>query len=749
MIEQEAAMHSSTEHDHLAEGFPALIKPCLHSVQFYSEDSFLLDSMAQFIGTALLAGGAGVVIATAVHREGLEQRLRERGIDLAQELHRGRYLPLAPEETLSRFMVDDWPDEVRFAELMGGVIERSKASSQEDCKDVAIFGEMVSLLWADGKSDAAIRLEQLWNILARTHTFSLRCAYPIGGFGHRDHREPFVRICEEHSDVIPEESYLAISTDQGRHRAIAALQQRAHALEAEIVERRKTERILQRREAQLWDFLESAVIAMHWVAADGTILWANRAELKLLGYQREEYIGHQISEFHVDQPVIQDILRRLGRQEELHGYGARLRCKDGSIRDVRIHSNVVVEEGAFVHTRCFTVDVTEHMRAEDARLRLAAIVESSEDAIVSKNLDGIVTSWNSSAERMFGYKADEIIGKSITTIIPPELQDDERRILATLRRGERIEHFETVRITKTGERLDVSLTVSPIKDDDGRIVGAAKVARDIRQRKTMEAALRTAEKVAAVGRLASTVAHEVNNPLEALTNLVYLAKNDNTASDTVRAYLANAEEELNRIADLTKQTLCFYREQKSPTWIRVSTHLRQLISVSSSKTKNKGIDIRLEAEQEPEIFAASGEIRQLVANILNNAIDAVNRGGVIWIRVSAVRDSNRQTRGVRITFVDSGPGIALQDRAKIFEPFYTTKATVGTGLGLWICKGIVDRHAGRIQVRSNTSPGRSWTAVSVFLPDAMPACKLSDASEDSILGRTVDSVKVNCAGVIE
>ena len=523
-------MHNSTEHGQLTEGFPVLIRPCMHAVQFYSEDSFLLHSMAQFIGTVLLAGGAGVVIATAIHRDGLEQRLREHGIDLAQELPQGRYLPLAPEETLSRFMVDDWPDEVRFAEFMGAVIERAKVSSRENCKDVAIFGEMVSLLWSGGKCDAAIRLEQLWNILARTHTFSLRCAYPIGGFGHHDHREPFVRICAEHSDVIPEESYLAISTDQERQRAIAALQQRAQALETEIVERRKTERKLQRREAQLWDLLESAVIAMHWVAADGTILWANRAELKLLGYEREEYIGHEMSEFHVDQPVIQDILQRLGRHEELHGYGARLRCKDGSIRDVRIHSNAVVEEGEFVHTRCFTVDVTEQRRAEDARLRLAAIVESSEDAIVSKNLDGIVTSWNSSAEKMFGYKEDEIVGKPITTIIPPELQGDEARILATLRRGERIEHFETVRITKTGEPLDVSLTVSPIKDDDGHIVGAAKIARDIRLRKRMEAALRTAEKVAAVGRLASTVAHEINNPLEALTNLIYLAKNDHTAS---------------------------------------------------------------------------------------------------------------------------------------------------------------------------------------------------------------------------
>ena len=736
-------MQNSTEHDRMAKDLPGSLGPCLHTVQFYSDDGFLIDSISQFIGTSLLAGSAAIVIATKAHRDGIARRLKERGMDLAGALKQGRYVVLDPDETLSRLLVDGWPDEVRFAALMGEVIERAKASSGENCSDVAIFGEMVSLLWSEGKCDAAIRLEQLWNNLAKTHAFSLRCAYPITGFDHHEHHEPFVRICTEHSDVIPEEKYLATATDQERHRAIAALQQRAHALETEIAERRKAERLLQRREAQLWDFLESAVVAMDWVAADGTISWANRAELKLLGYDRDEYIGHQISEFHVDQPVIRDILQRLGRHEELHGYEARLRCKDGSIREVRIHSNVFAQEGEFVHTRCFTVDVTGQKRADEARLRLAAIVDSSEDAIVSKNLDGIVTSWNSSAEKMFGYRAEEIVGRPITRIIPPELQEEEHRILATLKRGERIEHFETVRITKTGERLDVSLTVSPIKDDDGHIVGAAKMARDIRQRKRMEEALRTTEKIAAVGRLAASVAHEVNNPLEAVTNLIYLAKNHDTASDTVRGYLSDAEEELNRVADLTKQMLGFYREQKGATRTQVGTHLRQLLAVSSSKTKNKGINIQLEIEQDPEIVAVPSEIRQLLANILYNAIDAVNYAGMIRIRVSASRQWGLRTPGVQITFVDSGPGIAPPDHAKIFEPFYTTKPAVGTGLGLWICKSIVDRHAGKIQIRSNTTPGRSWTVVSVFLPAEVPTGNLADGLAQAILSPIVDSVTGN------
>ncbi|MGA8782117.1 MAG: PAS domain S-box protein, partial [Terracidiphilus sp.] len=169
-------------------------------------------------------------------------------------------------------------------------------------------------------------------------------------------------------------------------------------------------------------------------------------------------------------------------------------------------------------------DVTARKAAEEASQRLAALVEFSDDAIVSKDLKGIVTSWNPAAERMFGFSAKEMIGRPITVIISPELRDEETNILATIARGERIEHFETVRVKKNGETVDVSLTVSPVKDEAGRIVGAAKIARDITDRKRAARILLMTERLAAVGRLAATVAHEINNPLEAVTNLVYLAK---------------------------------------------------------------------------------------------------------------------------------------------------------------------------------------------------------------------------------
>lgn len=348
--------------------------------------------------------------------------------------------------------------------------------------------------------------------------------------------------------------------------------------------------------------------------------------------------------------------------------------------------------------------------------RLVAIVESSYDAIVSKDLNGIVTSWNPAAEKIFGYTPEEMIGHSIRRVIPPELQDDEEQILASIARGERIEHFETVRLTKKGQRIDVSLTISPVKDETGRIVGAAKIARDITEQKKAERALRTNERLASVGRLAATVAHEINNPLEAVTNLLYLAK-ERAARNDVREFLADAEQELDRISHITKQTLGFYRDTTRPSALRIGELLNPLIAVFGPRSRNKGVEICPEILDDPPMYAVAGEIRQLIANLLSNSIDAVEAGGHIRIRVSGCRNHTAEPLpGVRITIADSGPGIPAEARQRLFEPFFTTKKDVGTGLGLWVCKSIVDKHQGSIRVRSSAAPDRSWTVFSVFLP---------------------------------
>ncbi len=253
-----------------------------------------------------------------------------------------------------------------------------------------------------------------------------------------------------------------------------------HALSREL-------HALRGSEAALRDLVETATIGLHWVGADGTILWANQAELDLVGYTREEYVGRNIAEFHADQSVINEILACLSRGDTLRDYPARLRHRDGSIRHVLINSSVLFEDGRFVHTRCFTRDVTALRKEQEASVLLGAIVDSSDDAIISKDLNGVVMSWNKGAERLFSYTAEEAIGKTVLELlIPEDRQEEETDILSRLQRGERVDHFETIRRRKDGTLLDISLTISPVRDRQGRIIGASKIARDITERRRAE-----------------------------------------------------------------------------------------------------------------------------------------------------------------------------------------------------------------------------------------------------------------------
>jgi PAS domain S-box-containing protein len=339
-----------------------------HVVQFYETDSFLLQALSDFILTGLAAGDACIVVATPEHRAQLGERLQSAGVDVTAADAFGQYVALDAAETLATFMAAGSPDSERFKAVIGTIVGQASAGRQH----VRIFGEMVALLWADGQHDAALHLEALWNELHTTHAFVLFCAYPIHGFGGEALARPLSDICAAHARVIPAESYSTLDDSDDRLRAIIELQQQAQSLKAEIVERKAAEELLRRREQELTDFFENAIVAMHWVESDGLILWANRAELKLLGYTREEYFGHHIAEFHADPMMIGDILARLKRGEELNDYEAPLRCKDGSIRYVLISSNVQWEDGKFIHTRCFTRDITERKQAEQERELLLA-----------------------------------------------------------------------------------------------------------------------------------------------------------------------------------------------------------------------------------------------------------------------------------------------------------------------------------------------------------------------------------------
>ncbi|HXA75852.1 MAG TPA: MEDS domain-containing protein [Candidatus Acidoferrales bacterium] len=337
-----------------------------HTVQFYGEDAVLLDELSRFIGDSLEAEGSAVVVATAAHRQGLEQRLEARGIDTVAAAEQGRFVSLDATETLSKFMLEGWPDPVGFGEVVGGIVARAKEAARNANGRLAIFGEMVALLWAQGKFGTAIQLERYWNRLRQTHFFALRCAYPMAGFNREDHSEQFLKICSEHSHVIPGESYMALTTDEERLRNISLLQQRAQALDVATAERKEAQKILRQRESELTDLLENALEGVQRTGPDQKIAWANKAVLKLLGYAPEEYIGHRFDEFFVNQGTFDDFWAKLMRREEVYDYPAELRGKSGAVVHVVIHSNGLWEGETFVHTRTFIHNMTERRAMEQA-----------------------------------------------------------------------------------------------------------------------------------------------------------------------------------------------------------------------------------------------------------------------------------------------------------------------------------------------------------------------------------------------
>ena len=466
--------------------------------------------------------------------------------------------------------------------------------------------------------------------------------------------------------------------------------------------------------------VESSEDAIASKDLNGVITSWNKSAERLFGYTAEEIIGQPVMliippELHDDEPRILGKIRAGERIE--HFETVRVHKNGRRINVSLTVSPIKDEKGRIVGAAKIVRDITQKKKLEEDAFRLAAIVESSDDAIASKDVNGIVTSWNRSAEKLFGYKAEEIIGKSITLIIPPELHQDEQAILNKIRRGEKIEHFETVRLHKNGQRIDVSLTISPMKDDYGRVIGAAKIVRDITEKKKIDRALRVTEKLAAAGRLAATVAHEINNPLEAVTNLVYLAKVDVHNTELVTEYLEIASRELDRVAHITRQTLGFYRDTSSASRLSVTHILDDLLSFYERRFESRKISVVKQYDQNIEITALVGELRQAFSNLIGNAIDAMPDGGTLAIRATQTHSWDSSLRpGVLITILDTGKGIEPQHRKNLFQPFFTTKEDVGTGLGLWITRSIVEKHGGTIRLKSRTRPDEHGTAFSIFLP---------------------------------
>jgi PAS domain S-box-containing protein len=352
-------------------------------------------------------------------------------------------------------------------------------------------------------------------------------------------------------------------------------------------------------------------------------------------------------------------------------------------------------------------------RAERSTREMAAIVEYSCDAIFSTHPDGTIASWNHAAEALFGYTAEEAVGEPIESFAPPERQAEVERNSAILRGGGRIAPYRTERMRKDGASLPVLLSVSPLRDRYGSIVGSSAIVRDLSGEKQSEEAIRRTEKLATAGRLAASIAHEINNPLESVVNLLYLARHDpGNASE----YLMLAEREVGRVARLSQQALGFVRDAPAATTMDPALITDEVLQLFSTKLEGLSIQVMRRYRGRFEIMGFPGELRQLLANLLTNAADAMPGGGCLRVRVAPGHDWTNGREGVRIAVADTGTGIARQNLQKIFEPFYTTKKDAGTGLGLWVSLGIVEKHRGTMRVRSRCEGGHTGTVFFIFLP---------------------------------
>lgn len=358
---------------------------------------------------------------------------------------------------------------------------------------------------------------------------------------------------------------------------------------------------------------------------------------------------------------------------------------------------------------------------------LAAIVESSDDAILSCDLTGKITSWNQSAERIFGYTAEEILGCPTSIMESSRCQEDTERVLDEIRSGRTIDHYETWRRHKDGTDVMVSITVSPIRDASGKVIGASKVSRDITAIRRAEEALRNTDKLALAGRMAASIAHEINNPLEAVTNLLYLAEHE-SISDEARSYLTLAQHELARVSHIASQTLGFFRNTRGSITTPLPEIVDSALSLHLGRLSTSNVVVRKEYGSLPSEFVHQGEFRQVIVNLIGNALDAMSEGGRLRLRVRSAHDPVTGTPGARIVIADTGSGMSQKTLRQIFEPFFTTKGASGTGLGLWVSSQIISRHKGRISVRSSQSPAHQGTVFSIFLPN-LSGAQLTDLQE--------------------
>ena len=470
-----------------------------------------------------------------------------------------------------------------------------------------------------------------------------------------------------------------------------------------------------------------------WMGApDGRVIYANQRFLEYIGPQHTPDGSEKwLNAF--DPADRERVLRVWSRSVQTgvdYDVEARLiRNEDGTSRWFRLRASPVRDEaGGILHWLGVSIDIHDtrtfaetlhqkQLETERQRAELESIYENTPVGLAL--FDPVNFRYlriNDEQAKMMGLPKDQIIGKTVLEVASGVASIGE--LFRQVSTGKPVRDYilEGEHSTELGAKRTWNVNYFPVYDRSGNITGITTASLEITQQKKTEAALIQSEKLAAVGRLASSISHEINNPLEAITNLLYLIALDSNLPQELKVYVHMAQSELSRVSQIATQTLRFHRQAVRPTSVTASQLVGAVLNLYQGRLTNSGIRVETRYSTSNPVLCFENDIRQVLNNLIANAIDAMRTGGCLLIRAHDTRDFPSGRRGVRITIADTGQGMSPATLKRLYEPFYTTKGLNGTGLGLWISHGIVERHGGRLQVRSTQHPIHHGTIFTLFLP---------------------------------
>jgi PAS domain S-box-containing protein len=459
-------------------------------------------------------------------------------------------------------------------------------------------------------------------------------------------------------------------------------------------------------------------------APDGTILFLNTRWFEFTGRPTSDIVDHDLESFWITcvHPDDRDTVyeqwaagvpigkpfegryRILGKDGEYHWFLSNA---------IPMHSAANGTASALLGWVCTSTNIQPQIEAET---RFSRLIETSFVGLCISNPDSTITYMNPSLLKLLGYEKSDVDSGTMRwrDLTPPEFAAADAEADRQLTTTGICQPYEKVNIARDGRRIPILVGATCMRDDSGARTENAAFILDLTHLKRAEAALIQSEKLAAVGRLAASISHEINNPLEAITNLIYIAKSHNDLPPEVAEHLAIAESEVLRCSQITTQTLRFHRQSAGPTSTTAAQLFDSVITLYQGRLSNRNIIVHRGTITPTPFHCLEGEIRQVLSNLIANAIDAMRQGGGGRLILRAHRATHRTgAPGVRITIADDGHGMSPEIQERIFQPFYTTREAAGTGLGLWISKDIIDGHAGHLKVRSRPHNG---TVFSLFLP---------------------------------